>query len=360
VGIVVVIALAASIAMLERPRESATRPEANPDNPANPQAKEFYLRGINEWNDRSMSALDSAVIYFRKATESEPTFARAHAGLANAYVMIGYSGYRPADAMFPKAKAAALRAIEIDSTLAAPYAALGMELTWERKFNAAESAYRKAIALEPSYATAHQWYGILLMILGDTQRAVEETGKAADLDPLSLQIQNNYATFLSASGQNEAALRQYQRVVGEEPDSAWVRRNPWLLTNMASIYASNGRFDKATKFAEQAVAILPGHPRAALALAGALYRSGKKSEATAAFAKADTTNEHYPAYRALMYVTEGQPDSAFFWFDHVKDWGIPILISVSGLRHSPVIGNDPRLRILFSRLGIPASAEPKR
>ena len=349
-GGIVVIALAASVAILKRPGESRAHPELIE---ANAQAKESYLRGLNEWNDRSKSALDSAVIYFRKATESEPSFARAHAGLANAYVMIGYSGYRPAAAMFPKAKAAALRSIELDSTLAAPYAALGMELTWERKFNAAESAYRKAIILEPSYATAHQWYGILLMILGNTQRAVEETGKAAELDPLSLQIQNNYATFLSASGQKEAALRRYQQVVGEEPDSAWVRRNPWLLANMAGIYAANGRFDKATRFAKEAVEIVPRHPRAVAALAGVLYKSGKKEEAKAAFAKADTANEHYPAYRAFMYVTEGQPDSAFVWFDRVQDWGIPILISLSGLRNSQVVGDDPRLKILFKRLGIP-------
>lgn len=349
-GGMVIIALSASVAMLNRRSESRVRPRPIK---ANVEAREFYLRGVNEWNDRSKSALDSAVIYFRKATESEPSFARAHAGLANAYVMIGYSGYRPAEAMFPKAKAAALRAIELDSSLAGPYAALGMELTWERKFSAAESAYQKAIALEPSYATAHQWYGILLMIMGNKLRAVEETGNAAELDPLSLQIQNNYATFLSASGQKEAALRRYQQVVGEEPDSAWVRRNPWLLTNMAGTYAANGKFEKATEFARQAVEILPGHPRALAALAGALYRSGRKDDAKAAFAKADTTNEHYPAYRALMYVTEEKPDSAFVWFGRVEHWGIPILISVSGLRDSPLVGNDPRLAILLGRLGIP-------
>lgn len=356
-GVIVVIALAASVAMLDRPVKSPANPASIS---ANAEARQFYLRGINEWNDRSKSALDSAVIYFRRATEIEPAFATAHAGLANAYVMIGYSGYRPAAAMFPKAKAAALRAIELDSTLAAPYSALGMELTWERKFSSADSAYRKAIALEPSYATAHQWYGILLMIQGDTKRAVEETGKAAELDPLSLQIQNNYATFLSAAGQKEAALRRYKEVVAEEPDSAWVRRNPWLLTNMAGIYAANGKFDMAEKFAKQAVEILPGHPRASAALAGVLYRSGKKDEAKAAFAMADPANEHYPAYRALMYVAEGQPDSAFVWFDRVKDWGIPILISLSSLRNSPVVGEDPRLGILFTRLGMPGLGPPKR
>ena len=89
---------------------------------------------MTAWQDRSKSALDTAVIYFRRAAELDPSYAEAESGLANAYVMIGYSGYRPGDAMFPKAKAAALRAIQLDSMQAAPFAALGMELIWERNF----------------------------------------------------------------------------------------------------------------------------------------------------------------------------------------------------------------------------------
>jgi Tfp pilus assembly protein PilF len=297
------------------------------------------------------------VIYFRKAIETQPDFADAYAGLANAYVMIGYSGYRSADAMFPKAKAAALRAIDLDSTIAAPYAALGMELTWERKFADAEAAYRRSLALDPNYATAHQWHGILRMILGDTKGAVAETRRAAELDPLSLQIQNNYATFLSASGEKEAALHVYQKVVGDEPDSAWVRRNPWLLTNMAAVYAANGDSVKAIQFAKKAVEVVPGHPRATSALASIYYRMGRKEDARAAFAQSDTHNEHYPAVRALLYVTEGQPDSAFMWFDRVTDWGIPIMISMNSMRHSPVVAHDPRTTALFRKLGLPFSPE---
>ena len=319
----------------------------------NSEAKAYYLRGLNSWNDRSKFSLDTAVVYFRKAIESEPDYVEANAGLANAYVMIGYSGFRPADAMFPKAKAAALRAIDLDGTIAAPYAALGMELTWERKFNAAETAYRKAIALDANYATAHQWYGILLMILSRTSDAVAETRRAAELDPLSLQIQNNYATFLSVSGQPEAALRHYQNVVGEEPDSAWVRRNPWLLTNMSKVYAANGQLDKALRFAERAVEILPDHPRALNALASVYFRMGRPDLARQVFSRANVMNEHYSAYRGFMYAKDGQPDSAFAWFDRVREWGIPILISLPELRRSPSLRDDPRLRALFDRLGLP-------
>jgi tetratricopeptide (TPR) repeat protein len=317
------------------------------------QAQESYLRGVNAWSERSKEGLDTAVVYFRRAIELDPAYADAYAGLANAYVLLGYSGYRPADAMFPKAKAAALRSIQLDSTLAAPYAAMGMELTGERNFREAEAAYRTAIARDPQYATAHQWYGILLMILGRVPEAVDQTRRAAELDPLSLQIQNTYATFLSASGQHEAALRHYQKVAGEEPDSAWVRRNPWLLTNMASVYRENRQYDKALRFARQSVEIAPHHPRPLLALASTFIAMGRPEIARQVFARADTLNEQYASYRALMYLAQGKADSAFVWFDRVKEWGIPILISLQTSRELNQLRDDPRRRALFNRLGLP-------
>ena len=135
--------------------------------------------------------------------------------------------------------------MQLDSTLASARTALATELIWEHDFAGAESEYRKAIALEPANATAHQWYGVLLMILGRVGAAAEEERRAADLEPLSLQIQNNYATFLNISGDHVGALRHFQKTVGEEPDSAWVRRNPWVLANMARVYADNGQYASA-------------------------------------------------------------------------------------------------------------------
>ena len=321
-----------------------------------PEARSFHLMGMNAWNERSKDGLDSAVVFFRRAIEIDPLYADAHAGLANAYVLLGYFGYRPADAMFPKAKSAALRAIELDGTLAAAHSALGMELTGEHDFAAAESAFKRAIAADSTYATAHQWYGILLMILGRVPEAVSETRRAAELDPLSLQIQNNYGTFLGISGEHAAALGHYQKVVGEEPDSAWVRRNPWLLMNMSGAYAANGQYEKALRFAERAVEINPRHPRGLHELASIHTRMGHPGVARAVFARADTANEHFAAYRALRYIGTGNADSAFIWFDRVKEWGIPTMVSLSALRQQAAIRDDPRYSALLQRLGLAAPA----
>ena len=343
------IALAIVAAIARKPDVDGSNAIDSRNETVDQAAQTAYLKGVNAWQDRSKSALDTAVVYFRKAIEIEPRYVEAQSGLANAYVMIGYSGYRPGDAMFPKAKAAALRAIQLDSTKAEPYAALGMELTWERDFKGAARAFRKSLTLDPNYATAHQWYGILLRIVGDIPGSVAETGKAAELDPMSLQIQNNYATFLSGSGSREAALRHYEKFVGEEPDSSWVRRNPWLLTNMASVYAANNRFDDALRFAERAAEILPGHPRAMSALAGVYRSMGKPDKARAIFDLSDKSNPHYAAYKGMFYAAEGKVDSAFLWFERVDDWGIPVLISLRGLNQ---LKADSRYNALLEKLGM--------
>lgn len=321
-----------------------------------PVAHAAFLRGMKSWNDRSKGGLDTAVIEFRRAIEREPTYADAHAGLAGAYVLLGYSGYRPGNAMFAKARAAARHAIALDSSVAAAHAALGFELTAERKFDEAEASFLRALALDSSYATAHQWYGILLNIQGRLPDAVRETRIAAQLDPLSLQIQNTYATFLEASGEHAAALRQYQSFVSEEPDSSWVRRNPWLLSNMARIYAANGQFDQGIRTVNLALEILPRHPRPLWDLASIYLRMGRRDLAEQTFARADTSSEHYAAYRAFVYAQSGNLDSAFVWFDRVREWGMPLLIALQSNPELAGVRRDVRFRSLTRRIGLPAAS----
>lgn len=319
-----------------------------------PAARDAYLLGIKAWEDRTREGHDNAVVLFRRATDLDPGYAEAYAELAEAYVRIGYFGYRPADAMFPKAKAAALRSIALDSTLASARTALATELIWEHDFAGAEAEYRKAIALDPTNATAHQWYGVLLMILGRVRESVAEEKRAADLEPLSLQIQNNYATFLNASGDHVGALRHFQKTIGEEPDSAWVRRNPWVLSNMARVYADNGKYADAIRMIDRALEIVPRHPRAMHTMSEVYLAAGNHDAARRALASADTSNEQYSAYRGLVYADLGEADSAFLWFGRQKQWGIQPMLSMQADRNIGQIRRDPRFRALLTRLGIPA------
>ena len=318
-----------------------------------PAAVQAYLAGIAAWDDRTKEGNDRAVAFFRRATELDPEYAEAYAGLAEAYVRIGYFGYRPADAMFPKAKAAALRSMQLDSTLAAAHTALATELIWEHDFAGAEAEYRRAIALEPDNATAHQWYGVLLMILRRIPESVAEERRAAELEPLSLQIQNNYATFLNASGDHAGALRHFQKSIGEEPDSAWVRRNPWLLANMARVYADNGQYANAVQSMQRALKIVPNSPRAVHTMASIYDEMGRVDLGRQAFAVADSANEQYAAYRGMRYVSEGNFDSAFVWFDRQKSWGVQPMLSLQADRRIDPVRNDPRFRALLAHIGLP-------
>ncbi|HEY2065830.1 MAG TPA: BTAD domain-containing putative transcriptional regulator, partial [Gemmatimonadaceae bacterium] len=277
------------------------------------EARAAYLRGVAAWEDRTKEGNDRATVHFRRATQLDPGYAEAYAGLAEAYVRIGYFGYRPADAMFPKAKAAALRAIALDSTNSAAHTALATESMWEHDFARAESEYERAISFDSTNATAHQWHGVLLMMLGKRAAAVEEERAASDLAPLNLQIQNNYATFLNIAGDRAGALRQFQKTVGEEPDSAWANRNPWVLANMARVYADDGEYSRATRMIGRAVAIVPRIPRALHTLAVIDDEMGRPDLALLAFARADSSNEQYAAYRGMVYGDRGIPDSAFLW-----------------------------------------------
>jgi DNA-binding SARP family transcriptional activator len=164
-----------------------------------PGARDAYVQGLNAWSDGSKQGLDTAVVLFRRATELDPQYAEAYAGLADAYVMQGYFGYRPGDEVFPRAKEAALRSLQLDSALPSAHPALAYELAWERNFVRADSEFRKAVALDPTYTTAkaiaadptyamaHQWYAILLMILTERSKGVVVTPPApANPSPFSL------------------------------------------------------------------------------------------------------------------------------------------------------------------------------
>jgi DNA-binding SARP family transcriptional activator/Tfp pilus assembly protein PilF len=331
---------------------SVARQSHAPPRTVDPAAHELYLRGRNAWNERSRQGLEKSVVYFRQAVERDPTYAEAYAGLADAYVILGYLGFGPAAAMFPKGKAAALRALELDSTPASAFAPLGQALTWERDWSGAEMAFRRAIELDPGHATAHQWYGLLLVPLGRIEEAVEHTRTAAELDPLSLQINNTHGLLLHYAVRSDAALRHYQKIIHDEPDSQWVRQNPWLFSNASRVYAAHGRYEDAIRMLDQALTAVPHHPRALWDLAAVHAAQGRSDEALRVFSQADSTSGQYAHFRASVYAVVGQRDSAFHWWDRVEEWGPSPMAELRMDPRLTSIRSDPRYQRLLTRLGL--------
>lgn len=324
-----------------------------------PHARELYLRGRTAWSERSREGLERSVVLFRRAVERDPAYAEAWAGLADAYVILGFLGFGPPEAMFPKGKAAALRAIELDRSLAAAYAPLGQALSWERDWPGAERALRRAIELDPRHATAHQWYGILMVPLGRIDEAVEHTRQASALDPLSLQINNTHGMLLHYAGRSEEALRHYQQVIQTEPDSQWVRQNPWLLSNASRVFTAHGRYAEAVRLLELALSVVPSHPRPLADLASTYASMGEPAKALQTFSRADTANPQYAYFRASVFAVLGQRDSAFHWLNRVEEWSPS---PMGELRMDPrmaLLRFDPRYKALLKELGLSSAATPQ-
>ena len=365
-------AVAAALLVASRPRDALPTPpppraagdsvptadvEARPTSAArhtaDAQARLLYLRARASWERRTKPALEEAVVLYRQATDRDPEYADAYTGLAESYAMLGYFGFEPADAMFPKARAAAMRALDLDPAQGEAYAALGQALAWQHRWADAERAYQRGLAGAPPSPTGHQWSALLCAYLGRTHDAAVHTGEAARLDPLSVQINNMYGTMLYHDGDVQGALRQFERTVVAEPDSAWVRQNPWVLDNYGSIVAATGRHAEGRRLIERALKVVPTHPRALLDLAEVYVLMGRPDQARAAFARADTTHPHYLVYRAELYALLGQTDSAFATLDRVQEWPLPALVSLNSSQRFAALRADPRYAAIRERLGMP-------
>jgi adenylate cyclase len=154
--------------------------------PVDPEAYRLYLQGRYQFSKRTLPAFERSIQLFQQVLEKDPDNALAYAGLAESYgILPFYGGALPKDA-FPKAKAAALKALELDSSLAEAHAALGFVLLyWDWDWSAAESELKRAIELKPSYVVGHHWYGEYLSAMGRHEQAIAEIRRAQELDPLS-------------------------------------------------------------------------------------------------------------------------------------------------------------------------------
>jgi DNA-binding winged helix-turn-helix (wHTH) protein/Flp pilus assembly protein TadD len=254
---------------------AAIRPEL-------PTAYQAYICGRHAWNKRSEIELREAIRFFQQSIDADPTYAPAYAGLADSYAQLGYGSYISPEDSFARARAAAKRALELDSTLPEAHAALGYALMYyDWDFTGAEVEYRQALDLNPNSALAHQWYAYLLTAMErPAAEAEREIASAKRLDPLSVAIHIDHAYILHYYQRNDRALRAVQLALEMNP------KFPLGYFWLGRIYTSEQRYEEAEIALQNIGPLRTWTP--AMAVLGYLYgKTGRADEARRVLAEFD-------------------------------------------------------------------------
>src|SRR5579859_1972970 len=289
---------------------SATRTRLQGAHPVDPEAFQDYILGRFYWNKRSEKSLLKSVEFFNRAIKRDPQYAAAYSGLADAYLVLG-GGYLPDLETYAKARAAALKAIELNGSLAEAYASLAHEkFVNERDWTGADEDYQKSISLDPGYATARQWYALYLMAMLRPDEAVRQIDRARELDPLSLSSAYNAGWIYFQAGRYEEGILLTKKALEIEPTSAPAHGG------LAAEYMVRGEFDRAVEEFRTAQKLRGGYSPYAIEVAHVYAVEGRKREArdTLAPLLADPQwGKAAPYSFAVTYAALGQKDNAFVW-----------------------------------------------
>jgi len=312
------------------------------------EAYQLYMKGRYQWNRRTAESLKYAVEFFNQAIEKDPNFALAYSGLAESYTLFSsYSVDLPLDSM-PKAKEAALRAIELDDSLAEPHVALGIyyaDFAWNQP--KAEQEFRRAIERNPNYATAHQQFGIeCLTAMGRFDEAIAEGRRAVELDPLSLIIGADLGNILTRARRQDEAIEQLNHVLSLDPNFYVAY---WYL---GTAYNAKRQYPESIAAYKKALS-LNDNPFVKALLVQSLAQSGQRPEAVKLLEElqAESTRRYVSGSSlAMAYAAIGDKDKAFIYLEKevVDRASRPQLFSVFSIWDD--LRDDPRFAALIRKV----------
>jgi TolB-like protein/Tfp pilus assembly protein PilF len=341
-------AIAGAVRVQLAPREKAQLAKVRPVDPA---AYEAYVKGRYFWNKRGGDNLKKAIELFQQALDADPTYAAAYSGIADSYTQLGYASLLAPREVFPKARAAAEKALELDDSLAEPHASLAyVRFYFDWDWAGAEREFQRAIELNPNYATAHDWYAYLLTATGRLAEARAEIKRAHELDPLSVPIESDMGFLLHYSYEQDRAAEELRKALEMNP------RFPLAHLFLGRVYQAKGLYDQAIAEYQATGPLREWVPT--VAGIGYVYGiQGKRQEALQVLSnlEARSKKEYVTAYAvALVHAALGNKDQAFAWLDKGVEERTHWLVWLKrDLRWKP-IRSDPRFAALIKRVGFPS------
>jgi tetratricopeptide (TPR) repeat protein len=314
------------------------------------EAHNLYLKGLYFWGRRLEVGLQKAMDHFRRAIEKDPGYALAYVGVADTYNVTGFFGYAPPKETFPKAIAAARKALEIDATLGEAQASLGWARTvyvwdWPR----AQRDFKRAIELNPNYATAHEWYGIHLMCMGRFDEAIAETELARDLDPLSPIINAAVGVAYYYARRYDESIANHLKALELVPD--------FLLANtfIVPTYVFNGMCERALEIMSRVELSAAGHSYTMGVFGRAYGLCGQEEDALRVLDSLnDLARKRYvsPINQVAVLLGLGRLDEAFDLMERACAERAPMLAMSKTEPANGSFLSDTRFRGLLRKIGL--------
>jgi DNA-binding winged helix-turn-helix (wHTH) protein/Tfp pilus assembly protein PilF len=313
------------------------------------EAQDLYLKGMYFWNKRTVPGFHQAIDYFQQATTIDPNNALAYAGLANSYTLLTAYSLASANLYMPQARAAALRALELDERSAEAHTALALIIQnedWDWQTSGKE--FRRAIELNPNYATAHHWYAEHLMWLGRFDEALSESDRALQLDPLSLIIASDRGAILYSSRQYDRAIEEFRTVLRKDPNFGRAR----IVTYA---YVEKGMFDQALAEAETVRRLFGESLWYWSNLAYIYGRTGQLERARRALEKLEKLSRHEqvdPSTMLWAHLGMGDKEEALADLSKAYSGHSGILTTLKVEPAFDPLRSDPRFQDLLRRVGL--------
>ncbi len=315
----------------------------------NPEAHDAYLRGRYHWARRTLAETRKAIEYFRKATDVDPTYAKAYAGLADCYVTLPITSDMKSKDCFPKAAAAVSRALELDENLAEAHTSLGTIRFWfDWNWSGAHECYQRALQINPNYVVARLFRAHCLSNTGRHEEAIAEIRRAVRLDPLSPILNTLLAEFLYHARRYDEAVAEFHNAVELAP-RFWVAH-----VNFAKVYEQIGEYGRAMAELELARTFSEGNTEPISLLGYVWAKSGRQTEAENILAELITwTRQKYvpPLNIALVYAGLEKQELMFEWLERgLQDRDVHMTF----LRDPKWVGlrDNPKFREILSQVGL--------